>query len=167
MALYKLINSQPVRWLGEVINNTKYPISIEEHFTDTELSDIGLFRAESPEPIQAGREATGELVLIVNGKVKRVTTTQPIDLPRARLAVEISGFQAHVAMVDWGILDEVTRVANVVGHPIDIAVNRANLWKRTSPAITSLFSSIVMPDGSTPTDETVDEFFKYAQGISV
>ncbi len=85
-----------------------------------------------------------------------------------RRHTSVSSFQAHTALVNWGIHGQAKLVAETAGHPIDMAFERASVWRRTSPAILSLFSQVILPaTDEPPTEEELDQFFRDAQNIIV
>lgn len=89
------------------------------------------------------------------------------DLEAWRKTAEISQFQAHYMLTVWGVYDEVKAIAEDAGNPVAMAFERASVWKRNSPAILELSAKLKMPDGSTPTAEVLDEFFRQARSVEV
>lgn len=84
-----------------------------------------------------------------------------------RATAEISQLQAHYTLFAWGILDAVTAMVQQLGNPLQMAFERAGTWRRSSPSIIALFSKVTMPDGTVPTPEVVDEFFRQAERFSL
>lgn len=70
--LYFKTDTGVTQWLGTPIGDTSYPHTIEDLWSDQELAKLGLYRAQEPDPVPAGKITTGETVELVDGKVKRV-----------------------------------------------------------------------------------------------
>jgi hypothetical protein len=97
---------------------------------------------------------------------------QPEPTPEEALAIwrdnaVISQLQAHYTLKVWGLYDQVAELVAVVGDPLALAFERATEWRRSSPAILTMFENITLADGSTPTPEVVDQFFAEAAEFSL
>lgn len=66
-------------WIGEPINGIQHPRIIERVWSDDELNEIGLYRPAPTDPIAEGRTIVKTEVKRVNGVVKFVHTTIPIQ----------------------------------------------------------------------------------------
>lgn len=127
--------------------------------------------AEEYSPAAWWREQSAEFAPITPGVQGSGAVTFPEPLPPLtegealalwRNTVAISQLQAHHTLRTWGLYEQVQGLVAVVGAPLDLAFDRAIEWRRNSPTITSLFTNLTMPDGSNPTPEVVDAFFREA-----
>lgn len=96
--LYRISNGQPTVWAGDPIGEVQYPSTIENLWSDADLSAIGLYRASDP-GIPDGKVATSSSVQLVNGVPTVIYVLEdappaplPILLPYQFFAMlEISG----------------------------------------------------------------------------
>jgi hypothetical protein len=101
-----------------------------------------------------------------------IPTPAPPPTPEQQLEMwrntaVISQLQAHHTLQVWGLYAQVVATVQAIGDPVLMAFERAVEWRRNSPTILALFSTVSMPDGSTPTPEVLDQFFTEAQGYQI
>lgn len=108
---------------------------------------------------------TGAAEAVLETLPEELTAAELLDLWRNRAV--ISKLQAHQTLDDWGLFQQVESMVAEIGNPVERAFYDAIEWRRNSPTIQAMFSSIVMPSGNAPTPEEVDQFFNEAAGYTV
>lgn len=85
-------------WSGEPINGTRYPRSIEQNWSSSDLEAIGLYVPEPADAVHEGKIVTGQSVQRVDGVVRWVYDLA--DAPEPEPAQIIEAFrvaiQSHV-----------------------------------------------------------------------
>lgn len=76
MTLYRKVGTKAVPWLGEPINNIRYPLNIENLWTDNDLNVIGLWRPID-EGAPPGVKVEDIAVNLVNDVIKIQYNTKP------------------------------------------------------------------------------------------
>lgn len=77
MAVYlKLPDDTFVRWTGELINDVRHPLNIEQLWTVEQLAEIGLYEPLPSDPIPRGKVFVGKEIKEINGIVKWVNIQQ-------------------------------------------------------------------------------------------
>jgi hypothetical protein len=145
----------------------RLPYEGEDLATVRDQFSPALYWAEQRKPVQSIQEGligTGETTLFNDISDISDFTIETIEDQRTQMVV--SRLQAKAVMYQMGILETVEELINESGEIVKLAWNEAIEFKRLSPLVESLKSDVVLPDGSSITDEMLDEMFIEAADIN-
>lgn len=113
MTLYSIVSGAPVAWAGEIIDNIRYPTSIEDSWSDADLLAIGLYRPLAADPLPSGQSAASSSVQIVNGipkwvNVLEATPFQNLTKRQVCAALILANFTTDPNTFVLGVLATIT-----------------------------------------------------------
>jgi len=165
MALYKIVDNNPVPWKGEPINGISHPRNIEQLWSDAELQNIGLYKLIPGDDIPEGKEIQSESIQWVNGQVKVVRIFQDVDMSRRRDSMEISRLQLKAILLQYGLLSAVQAMIDAADEITKLAWNDAVTVRRNSPVLLGLAASLTWPNGNPVTETEIDTMFEEAHTL--
>lgn len=164
---YKIVNvnehSMEVLYVSEEYGSTL--VGVRLPFEGEKLEDI----IESFSPAFHWHQSTipkQKIKIGISGKGETLVTEETPDeetiLKLWRDGVYVSKLQATETLKIWGLYDQAKEFAELIGNPLNLLFTDADVWRRKSETVISLFENLTTHNGAEFDDEKIDEFFRNA-----